>query len=54
MNEALERKKQALIDYDKTITETEAAYNKIMESSHALLHVLRREVKNLDKKVQDH
>ena len=27
------------LDLDKTIEQTEAAYNKIMESSHALLHV---------------
>lgn len=54
MNEALERKKQILMEYDKTISETEAAYNKIMESSQALLHVLRREAKNLDKKSCDH
>jgi Sjoegren syndrome nuclear autoantigen 1 len=54
MNEALERKRQTLIEYDKAISEIEAAYIKIMESSHTLLHVLRREAKNLDKKVHDH
>ena len=39
-------------EYDKTITETEAAYSKIMESSQTLLHVLKRESVNLTKKRQ--
>ena len=35
----------------KTIEETEGAYKKIMQSSHTLLNVLRREAKNLDQEV---
>lgn len=34
--------------YDKTIEQTEAAYTKIMQSSHTLLHVLKSEGKKLD------
>ncbi len=39
-------------EYDKTIMETEAAYMKILESSQTLLHVLKRESVNLNKKQQ--
>ena len=35
-------------DYDKTIDHTEAAYKKIIESSHTLLRVLKSEVHNID------
>lgn len=38
--------------YDKTITETESAYSKILESSQTLLHVLKREAVNLTKRQQ--
>ena len=39
-------------EYDKTISETEAAYLKIMESSQTLLTVLKRETVTLTKKQQ--
>ena len=50
LNEGLARKVQARNEYDKTITETEAAYMKILESSQTLLHVLKRESVTLTKK----
>jgi Sjoegren syndrome nuclear autoantigen 1 len=39
-------------EYDKTISETEAAYLKILESSQTLLTVLKRETITLTKKGQ--
>ena len=53
INDNLARKVSSRTEYDKTITETEAAYSKIMESSQTLLHVLKRESVNLTKKRQD-
>ncbi len=50
INESLARKVQARNEYDKTISETEAAYMKILESSQTLLHVLKRESVSLTKK----
>ena len=50
VSDQLERKKQARAEYDKTIKETEDAYMKILESSHILVEVLRRESKNLQAK----
>ena len=52
INDNLARKISSRTEYDKTITETEAAYAKIMESSQTLLHVLKRESVNLTKKKQ--
>ena len=52
INDNLARKVASRTEYDKTITETEAAYAKIMESSQTLLHVLKRESVNLTKKKQ--
>ena len=52
INDNLARKVSSRNEYDKTITETEAAYSKIMESSQTLLHVLKRESVNLTKKKQ--
>jgi Sjoegren syndrome nuclear autoantigen 1 len=46
-NESLAQKIQARNEYDTTISETEAAYMKILESSQTLLHVLKRETVNL-------
>ena len=50
INESLQQKMKSKADYDKTITETESAYLKIMESSSTLLHVLKRETQNLGKR----
>eukprot|EP00310_Coccolithus_braarudii_P013998 CAMPEP_0183350938 /NCGR_PEP_ID=MMETSP0164_2-20130417/22126_1 /TAXON_ID=221442 /ORGANISM="Coccolithus pelagicus ssp braarudi, Strain PLY182g" /LENGTH=112 /DNA_ID=CAMNT_0025522977 /DNA_START=67 /DNA_END=405 /DNA_ORIENTATION=- len=52
INDNLARKIASRTEYDKTITETEAAYSKILESSQTLLHVLKRESVNLTKKKQ--
>jgi Sjoegren syndrome nuclear autoantigen 1 len=52
INDNLARKVSSRNEYDKTITETEAAYSKIMEASQTLLHVLNRESVNLTKKKQ--
>ena len=52
LNESITRKTQARNEYDKSIQETEAAYMKILESSQTLLHVLKRESVNLEKKRQ--
>ncbi|KAI6651525.1 Sjoegren syndrome nuclear autoantigen 1-like [Oopsacas minuta] len=43
INESLAKKIAARNEYDRIIAETENAYNKILESSQALLHVLKRE-----------
>mmetsp|Transcript_9609 Transcript_9609/g.9565 ORF Transcript_9609/g.9565 Transcript_9609/m.9565 type:complete len:110 (+) Transcript_9609:3-332(+) len=53
VNEALNKKIQARNEYDKTIQETEGAYMKILESSQTLLHVLKRESINLNKRISD-
>ena len=37
-------------EYDKTIQETQSAFNKILESSQTLLHVLKKEGAQLYKK----
>ena len=50
LNDSIARKVAARTDYDKTIQETEAAYNKILESSMTLLTVLKRESVGLEKK----
>jgi len=49
INDNLARKIASRTEYDKTITETEGAYQKILESSQTLLHVLKREATNLNK-----
>ncbi|XP_065827593.1 microtubule nucleation factor SSNA1-like [Oscarella lobularis] len=41
INESLSKRLALRNDYDKTISETEAAYMKILESSQTLLHVLK-------------
>ncbi|CAG9335267.1 SSNA1_2 [Blepharisma stoltei] len=53
VNETLNKKIQARNEYDKTIQETEGAYMKILESSQTLLHVLKRESINLNKRISD-
>lgn len=52
LNESLIRKNQARDDFDRTITETEAAYMKILESSQVLLNSVKREQVTLTKKKQ--
>merc|ERR1711865_639813 len=52
INDSLARKVAARNEYDQSIQETEAAYLKILESSQTLLHVLKRESANLQKKSQ--
>jgi Sjoegren syndrome nuclear autoantigen 1 len=52
VNESLAAKAAARNEYDITISETEAAYLKILESSQTLLHVLKRESVSLIKKKQ--
>jgi len=46
----LQKKCQARNDYDRTISETEGAFVKILESSQTLLHVLKKEGATLSKK----
>jgi len=50
VNESLSQKHAARNEYDVTISETEHAYNKILESSQTLLNVLKRETVSLKKK----
>ena len=50
VNESISQKNATRADYDKTLSETESAYMKILESSQTLLHVLKREGMNLTKK----
>jgi sjoegren syndrome nuclear autoantigen 1 len=47
INDALSKKHQARGDYDKIVQETEAAYSKIVESSHTLLNVLKKEATSI-------
>ncbi|KAL0480909.1 Ssna1 [Acrasis kona] len=54
INDSVNRKQQARQEYEKTLHETEAAYSKILESSQTLLHVLKRESVNLNKKVSSY
>lgn len=50
VNESLNKKLVTKQEYDRTLSETESAYMKILESSQTLLHVLKRESLNLSKK----
>jgi len=50
LEESLALKYAARQEYDKAITETENAFNKILESSKTLLHVLKRESTTLHRK----
>ena len=52
LNDSIARKVASRNEYDKTISETEAAYLKILESSQTLLTVLKRETVTLTKKQQ--
>ncbi|CAF1551742.1 unnamed protein product [Rotaria socialis] len=53
INENLAKKITARTEFDRTISETEAAYMKILESSQTLLSVLKRESTSLRTKVDD-
>jgi len=53
VNERLAKHKQAQREYQNTISETEQAYYKILESSKTLLQVLKRESVNLERKKRD-
>lgn len=50
IDESLSRKYAYINDYDKTIEDVEAAYGKILESSQALLHVLKSEAIQISNK----
>ncbi|KAJ8039314.1 Sjoegren syndrome nuclear autoantigen 1 [Holothuria leucospilota] len=50
INESLAKKIATRNDYDKTISETEAAYVKIIDSSHTLLNTLQKEASVLKDK----
>jgi Sjoegren syndrome nuclear autoantigen 1 len=50
LNESLARKQRAKEEYDRTIAESEGAYMKILDSSDALLQVLKKERDTLSKK----
>ena len=43
INQSLTRKYSTRNEYEKTIQETQNAFNKILESSQTLLHVLKKE-----------
>ncbi|CAF2637414.1 unnamed protein product [Rotaria sp. Silwood2] len=53
INESLAKKITARTEFDRTISETEAAYMKILESSQTLLNVLKRESHSLRTKVDE-
>lgn len=53
INENLAKKITARTEFDRTISETEAAYMKILESSQTLLNVLKRESNTLRTKADD-
>merc|ERR1719329_1539501 len=50
INGSLAKKYITRNEYDKTLQETQSAFNKILESSYTLLHVLRKEGAQLYKK----
>lgn len=50
LNDALSTKHGAITDYEKIIHETEQAYSKIVESSHTLLSVLKKEASSIGKR----
>ena len=50
INSSLAKKYITRNEYDKTINETQSAFNKILESSQTLLHVLKKEGAQLYKK----
>ncbi|XP_065186882.1 microtubule nucleation factor SSNA1-like isoform X2 [Sycon ciliatum] len=50
VNESLAKKMAARNDYDRTVSETETAYMKILESSQSLLKVLKKETSGLKQK----
>ena len=50
VNAGLQKKYATRGDYDRTISETEGAFVKILESSQTLLHVLKKEGGTLAKK----
>lgn len=50
INESLARKQQTRSDYEKVIQESETAYCKIVESSHTLLSVLKKEATSIAKR----
>jgi Sjoegren syndrome nuclear autoantigen 1 len=43
LSDALIKKYEAREEFDRTISETEQAFMKIIESSQTLLHVLKKE-----------
>lgn len=49
VNRSLSEKLETREKYDKTITESEKAYLKILESSQVLLNVVKKDVKDLQK-----
>ena len=50
LSDALVRKYEAREEFDRTISETEQAFMKILESSQTLLHVLKKEDTALNKR----
>lgn len=53
IDDSLSRKYAYSHEYDKTIQEVESAYAKILESSQALLHVLKSETTQMSQKRVD-
>ena len=50
LSEALVKKYEAREEFDRTISETEQAFMRILESSQTLLHVLKKEDSQLQKR----
>ena len=50
LSEALLKKYEAREEFDRTISETEQAFMRILESSQTLLHVLKKEDSQLQKR----
>ncbi|XP_053978979.1 microtubule nucleation factor SSNA1-like [Hylaeus volcanicus] len=48
LNDSLTKKIAVRNEYDRTISDTETAYIKILESSQLLLNMIKREASNLD------
>jgi Sjoegren syndrome nuclear autoantigen 1 len=50
LSEALMKKYEAREEFDRTISESEEAFLRILESSQTLLHVLKKEDSSLSKR----
>lgn len=53
LTQSLQRKEEIKNEFDQVIKNTESAYLKLLEGSQTLLQILKRDEKNLLKKLQN-